>query len=85
MYLPNMLHIFFAGGDHVRVQALHEGALQAIFKAEEEHGEDPVVSRAFAEAGAGLCVASSHLSADDVSEGMICISHLSAFQTNQLV
>ena len=57
--------------DNAQIQrrALNEGALEAIFKAETDHGHDPVVSRAFAEAMGGLSVGNQHLSLDQVAEG----------------
>ena len=53
----------------IQRRALDEGALEAIFKSESDHGHDPVVSRAFAEAMGGLSVGNQHLSLDQVAEG----------------
>jgi len=48
--------------------ALSQGALEAVFAAQSEHGHDPVVTRAFAEAVGGMCVANNHVEIEDVSE-----------------
>ena len=53
----------------IQRQALEQDALHAVFKAETDHGHDPVVARAFAEAIGGLAVGSQHLSLEQVEEG----------------
>jgi hypothetical protein len=58
----------------IQEKAIQEGALQAVYDAERNHGEDPIVARSFAEAVGGLAIGSSHLGMEDVQEvaGRIC-------------
>ena len=52
----------------IQENALREGALQAVHKAEASHGKDPIVARAVAEALGGLAVGNSHLALEDVEQ-----------------